>query len=130
MSTFEEMLRRPDWFADANCRGLDPELFFPGRGQDVKQAKEVCRRCDVQVECLTYALNNGEKFGVFGGKSEKERRQIRSNVAKVRPIKHGTLAGAAAHRRRGELPCALCRQAASRYTAGAKAARQAEGGAA
>jgi hypothetical protein len=60
---------RPDWHADANCRGLDPELFFPSVGQTSEEAKRVCRACDVQVECLTFALNNGEKHGIWGGKS-------------------------------------------------------------
>lgn len=72
---------RPDWHADANCRGLDPELFFPGVGESIAQVRAVCRACDVQVECATFALNNGEHHGVWGGLSEKERRQIRRRRA-------------------------------------------------
>lgn len=69
---------RPDWHQDANCRGMDPELFFPERGESTKEAKAVCRACDVQVECLTESLNRREAFGIWGGKSERERRVIRS----------------------------------------------------
>lgn len=71
------LLERPTWMAEANCRGLDPDLFFPQRGQPTEQAKQVCRACDVQAECLTYAVNHGEKFGTWGGMSERERRKIR-----------------------------------------------------
>jgi WhiB family transcriptional regulator, redox-sensing transcriptional regulator len=74
---------RPDWHADANCRGLDPEVFFPGQGQDTQEQKKICRACDVQVECLTFALNNGEKHGIWGGKSERERRAIRRKHTKA-----------------------------------------------
>jgi WhiB family redox-sensing transcriptional regulator len=76
----ELLLERPAWVADANCRGLDPELFFPERGVHTDEAKAVCRRCDVQVECLTYAINLGEKHGIWGGMSERERRRIRRHV--------------------------------------------------
>ena len=71
---------RPAWHADANCRGLDPVLFFPGLGEAADEAKAVCRRCDVQVECLTESLNSGEKHGIWGGKSERERRAIRRRL--------------------------------------------------
>ena len=77
MSTLDELIRRPEWMADANCRGLDPEMFFPGRGATIDNLREICRRCDVQAECLTYAINNGEKNGFWGGKSERQRRVIR-----------------------------------------------------
>lgn len=72
---------RPDWHADANCRGLDPELFFPAQGEATRHIKAVCRECDVQVECATFALNTGQHHGIWGGLSEKERRQIRRRRA-------------------------------------------------
>ncbi|HEV2928426.1 MAG TPA: WhiB family transcriptional regulator [Propionibacteriaceae bacterium] len=65
------------WQDYANCRGVDPDLFFPERGASTREAKEVCAGCVVRDECLEYALVFGEKFGVFGGKSERERRRIR-----------------------------------------------------
>ena len=66
-----------DWQDLGNCLGVDPELFFPGRGASTKEAKEVCAGCIVKVDCLEYALSNGEKFGIWGGASERERRRIR-----------------------------------------------------
>lgn len=73
--------QRPDWFDRAACRGLDPDLFFPERGQPTRPAKRVCERCPVRVECLDYAQANFEKFGVWGGLSERARRRIRARRA-------------------------------------------------
>jgi WhiB family redox-sensing transcriptional regulator len=65
------------WQARANCMGVDPDLFFPERGASTREAKEVCRGCVVREECLDYAIANGEKFGIWGGMSERERRRVR-----------------------------------------------------
>ena len=65
------------WQRKANCMGVDPDLFFPERGASTREAKEVCRGCVVRQDCLEYALTNGEKFGIWGGMSERERRRIR-----------------------------------------------------
>lgn len=65
-----------EWRESAACRGADPELFFPGRGNSLAPAKAVCRECPVRPECLEYALANGERQGVWGGTSERERRRI------------------------------------------------------
>lgn len=65
------------WQARANCMGVDPDLFFPERGASTREAKEVCRGCVVREECLDYAISNGEKFGIWGGMSERERRRVR-----------------------------------------------------
>ncbi len=123
MTDWRALMERPAWMADANCAGVDPELFFPSRGDTptLRAAKQVCRACDVQAECLAYALNNGEHFGVWGGLSEKQRRAVRRSRANndrgpvpaiVRPpIDHGTTAGYAAHRNRGEEACASCKWA-------------------
>ena len=72
------------WQDNANCLGVDPDLFFPERGASTREAKEVCRACIVRVECLEYALGNGEKFGIWGGMSERERRRIRRARALAR----------------------------------------------
>lgn len=61
----------------AACRGVDPDLFFPDRGESLEPAKRVCRGCPVQVACLDHALAGNEKFGVWGGTSERERRRLR-----------------------------------------------------
>lgn len=75
------------WQDFANCLGIDPDLFFPERGASTKDAKEVCRSCVVREDCLEYALVNGEKFGIWGGMSERERRRIRRQraLARVQP---------------------------------------------
>ena len=65
------------WQRQANCMGVDPDLFFPERGASTREAKEVCRGCVVREDCLEYALTNSEKFGIWGGLSERERRRIR-----------------------------------------------------
>jgi WhiB family redox-sensing transcriptional regulator len=61
----------------ANCLGVDPSLFFPERGASSTKAKAVCRGCTVREDCLNYALVRGEKHGIWGGLSERERRRIR-----------------------------------------------------
>ncbi len=72
------------WQSKANCMGVDPELFFPERGASTREAKEVCRGCVVRDNCLEFALANGEKFGIWGGMSERERRRIRRARALAR----------------------------------------------
>ncbi len=72
------------WQDMANCLGVDPDLFFPERGASTREAKEVCKGCVVRDDCLEYALANGEKFGIWGGMSERERRRIRRQRALAR----------------------------------------------
>jgi hypothetical protein len=59
------------------CAETDPEAFFPEKGGSVRAAKRVCRSCDVRRQCLEYALENDERFGIWGGLSERERRRIK-----------------------------------------------------
>ena len=72
------------WQEFSNCLGVDPDLFFPERGASTREAKEVCRGCVVREDCLEFALANGEKFGIWGGMSERERRRIRRQRALAR----------------------------------------------
>jgi WhiB family redox-sensing transcriptional regulator len=72
------------WQERANCLGVDPDLFFPERGASTKEAKGVCGGCEVRLECLEYALRHGEKFGIWGGMSERERRRLRRQRALAR----------------------------------------------
>ena len=71
------------WQEDANCLGVDPDLFFPELGASTREAKEVCRGCVVRQDCLEFALRNGEKFGIWGGLSERERRRLRRQRAQA-----------------------------------------------
>ena len=79
-----EPIEERSWQDEANCLGVDPDLFFPERGASTREAKEVCRGCVVRLDCLEYALSNGEKFGIWGGLSERERRRIRRQRAIAR----------------------------------------------
>jgi WhiB family redox-sensing transcriptional regulator len=65
------------WMDNALCAETDPEAFFPEKGGSTREAKQICRSCDVRAECLDYALANDERFGIWGGLSDRERRQIR-----------------------------------------------------
>jgi WhiB family redox-sensing transcriptional regulator len=74
---FAGIERQPDFMRQAVCAETDPEVFFPEKGGSVAQAKKVCAGCDFTEECLQYALDNGERFGIWGGLSERERRLLR-----------------------------------------------------
>jgi WhiB family transcriptional regulator, redox-sensing transcriptional regulator len=65
------------WRADALCAETDPEAFFPEKGGSTREAKRVCVGCAVRTECLEFALDNDERFGIWGGLSERERRRVR-----------------------------------------------------
>jgi len=65
------------WQDYSNCRGGDANLFFPERGASTRKAKSICTSCEVRTECLEFAISQGEKFGIWGGLSERERRRIR-----------------------------------------------------
>jgi WhiB family redox-sensing transcriptional regulator len=67
----------PTWQDDALCAQTDPEAFFPEKGGSTREAKRICASCEVRSECLEYALEHGEQFGIWGGLSERERRQLK-----------------------------------------------------
>ncbi len=69
------------WQRDALCSQTDPEAFFPEKGGSTRDAKKICVSCDVRDECLNYALANDERFGIWGGLSERERRKLRKTSA-------------------------------------------------
>lgn len=66
-----------DWTERALCAQTDPDAFFPDVGQTTRHAKRTCAACEVRTECLEYALTHDERFGVWGGYSERERRALR-----------------------------------------------------
>ena len=68
------------WQERALCAQTDPEAFFPEKGGSTREAKKVCTRCEVRGECLEYALANDERFGIWGGLSERERRKLKKRV--------------------------------------------------
>lgn len=117
------------WRDLASCRGDDTEKWFPARGIGVKGTealKAICASCPVQVDCLTTALDDCEKFGFFGGTSERDRRKMRQSWPRRAcafcrtPIPHNPRAG-------GPHPtCERCQEAATakdRMDAARRAAR-------
>ncbi|MEE1619946.1 WhiB family transcriptional regulator [Zafaria sp. Z1313] len=68
------------WQTEALCAQTDPEAFFPEKGGSTRDAKKVCGACNVRAECLEYALSNDERFGIWGGLSERERRRLRKRA--------------------------------------------------
>jgi WhiB family redox-sensing transcriptional regulator len=65
------------WQEEALCAQTDPEAFFPEKGGSTREAKRICVGCDVKAECLEYALASDERFGIWGGLSERERRRLK-----------------------------------------------------
>lgn len=65
------------WQDRSLCSQTDPDAFFPEKGGSTREAKRVCRSCEVRAECLEYALENDERFGIWGGLSERERRRLK-----------------------------------------------------
>ena len=65
------------WQEQALCAQTDPEAFFPEKGGSTREAKKICTGCEVRAECLEFALANDERFGIWGGLSERERRRLR-----------------------------------------------------
>lgn len=66
-----------EWYDRALCAQTDPEAFFPEKGGSTREAKKICTGCEVRAECLSYALANDERFGIWGGLSERERRRLK-----------------------------------------------------
>ena len=78
MSLFPEYI--PKWTRDAVCASVDPALWFPEMGGTAREAKKICATCPVRVQCLEFALERPERFGIFGGMTERERRKLQGNT--------------------------------------------------
>ena len=76
----EEETAELGWQERALCAQTDPEAFFPEKGGSTREAKRVCLTCDVRNECLEYALGHDERFGIWGGLSERERRKLKKRA--------------------------------------------------
>jgi WhiB family redox-sensing transcriptional regulator len=74
-----------DWRENARCKEMDPDLFFPVGTTgpallQIEAAKAVCRQCDVRQDCLQYALDSNQEYGIWGGLTEEERRYMRREL--------------------------------------------------
>lgn len=80
MQRFQEVERLP-WQEYSLCAYVDADVFFPEKGGSSREAKRICAQCSVKGECLEYALDNDERFGIWGGLSERERRRLKRRTA-------------------------------------------------
>jgi WhiB family redox-sensing transcriptional regulator len=64
------------WQERGACRGVDPEVFFPVSDEEAWRAKEICAVCEVRLDCLAFSLANRERYGVWGGVTERERAEM------------------------------------------------------
>ena len=67
---------RQKWHSKRNCANVSKEIFFPTVKGQAKKAIAICMACSVRDECLKYALDNNIEFGIWGGKTEKERKKL------------------------------------------------------
>lgn len=81
------------WADLGSCTNADPDLFFPQPGADTSYARSICRVCPVRTQCLEYALESGQKHGIWGGMTESQRRRLRRRAHPSNPVE-----------RRGGLP--------------------------
>lgn len=80
----EVFVPRPEsWTELALCAEVGDDFWFPEKGGSTAAAKRVCRSCVVRAECLEYALEHDERFGIWGGMSERERRRLKRGADKA-----------------------------------------------
>lgn len=91
----------PAWHEDAACTSIGGDEWFPNKGESTRDAKGICRTCPVITQCLNWALDHDERFGVWGGLSERERR-------KLKPTRRHTTASDDDVRHTSGSPCIGC----------------------
>lgn len=75
-----KLIDHEPWMDSSICAETDPDAFFPEKGGSTVEAKRICKGCPVRVECLEYALRTEQRFGVWGGYAERERRQLKRGI--------------------------------------------------
>lgn len=103
------LLERPEWHRDALCKEHPEMEFFPGLGQDWLPAVDVCARCLVADECLSYALADPALEGIWGGTTMNQRRQVRQGLIDLAHVRAGRDAPES-----GIPSCAACRMPLSK----------------
>ena len=78
---FDPAVDDEQWQENALCAQTDPEAFFPEKGGSTREAKRICLGCEVKDKCLDYALAHDERFGIWGGLSERERRRLKRGIS-------------------------------------------------
>lgn len=73
----------PEWVSQGICAQTDPDAFHPEKGASTEPAKRICHECPVKAECLEWALEHDERFGIWGGASSQERRKIQHERAVI-----------------------------------------------
>jgi WhiB family redox-sensing transcriptional regulator len=73
----------PAWMLEGLCRQADGDAWFPEKGQHANEAVAVCQACPVQAECLQYALDHDERYGLWGGLTPPQRAQLRPRTDAV-----------------------------------------------
>ena len=94
MNAMLGLAERPDdgvlkWMDQALCPQTDPEIFFPEKGGSTREAKRVCAKCPVLEECLDYAIESDQRYGIWGGLSERERRIRRAQLSRAKAASGG-----------------------------------------
>ena len=68
-----------NWMDSALCAQVDGDLHYPDKGASNKEAKRICGLCPVKAQCLEYAMERDERFGVYGGLTERERHKLKAS---------------------------------------------------
>jgi WhiB family redox-sensing transcriptional regulator len=108
------------------CFGEDPELWFIGTKDAIEKAKAICGRCPIQQACGDHALEHGIEFGIWGGKTEDERKALLEGhplpppeAEKVRPVpgrgKVSDVKGVTWNRWRSRWQVVICTRDKRRY---------------
>lgn len=81
IGTIDHLLNREPWMDMGLCREVG-QIFHPEKNERAKvaEAKRICQTCDVQAQCLEYALKTHERWGIWGGYTERERRRLRRSA--------------------------------------------------
>ncbi|MFE5309733.1 WhiB family transcriptional regulator [Isoptericola sp. NPDC056605] len=100
------------------------DIWFPDKGGSTREAKQICAECPIATRCLEVALANGERHGIWGGVSERDRRKLAQGRPTGPEREHGTARGYRQHKKHGEDVCKACDAAYSVYQREHREARE------